>query len=319
MVKNGALKVVRIAGVDVYVHWSWIFLVYIYSQNSSKMFSSPWWIAAQIAAFIVMVGIHEGLQIAFGRMAGGRASEAYLSFLGRGSNLVPPQRPGPIMLTYFGGILAYAAMLGLTGSLFFATHFRHLGDDDLAMFAFYCLIVNGILLIWAALPVYPLDGGKILRAFLWLFMGKERSLQVACFLGLIGVVGVIAALLYFHLSFWWWISVVLIIMQCINGFKQAKLLGAVKRLPKVEGVVCPHCHEQPHIYTLVTCSCGQQMNPFETRGLCPQCGGVTTVMDCPHCFQRSSIVEWFGPTGLFEVQATLAPANTTGNDPGNPI
>jgi len=301
MVKNGALKVGRVAGVDVFVHWTWAIIVYLYVQDFSKAYTSQWWVAGQIAAFIGMVTLHDAVQIVFGKLAGGTVSEVCISFMGRGSNLVPPQRPGPIMLTYGGGVLAYAAMLGVTVPLFVMAYLDKRWNADVAYFSFITLIINCVLLAWTAAPVYPLAGGRILRALLWLVMGRERSLQVACVLGLLGTIGIVVLAVYMQ-SIWYGIMAVMIGIQCFSGFKEAKMLGLMRKLPRREDVACPHCKEHPIAVWSIKCPCGEELDPFETRGMCGVCGSVTAFMACPMCTQRSAIVEWFGPVWLFEVQ-----------------
>jgi Zn-dependent protease len=49
---------------------------------------------------------------------------------------------------------------------------------DLFRFAVALAWINGYLLLFNILPVYPLDGGQMLQALLWLVMGRARSLLV---------------------------------------------------------------------------------------------------------------------------------------------
>ncbi len=52
--------------------------------------------------------------------------------------------------------------------------------------------INLGLLIFNMLPIYPLDGGQILRSLLWFAMERGRSLMAATIVGFVGVAGLIA-------------------------------------------------------------------------------------------------------------------------------
>jgi hypothetical protein len=310
MVKNGALRLFRVGGVDVYIHWSWVIIVYFLSSRMGGVYSSPGWIAADIAGYILMVGIHETVQLIAGRAVGGNVTEMTISFLGRNSNMELPLRPWPVIITYTAGILAYAMVLGGTGLFFYQAGYHGAGGHDLRFLSIYLFVFNIMLFVWAAAPVYPLDGGKVLHGLLWLFMSRKRSLQVACLIGIPISLAMIAVSLYMWSTsglFLWTLWTVMIFLQCLAGFRQAKVFDMLEKIPRRTDVACPHCKQHPFVATTIQCSCGQPLDPFETRGLCPSCGSSTTLMPCPLCRQRSPIHKWFGEGAGFEVQDVIAP------------
>jgi len=224
----------------------------------------------------------------------------YITFLGRNSNLELPQRPWPIIVTYSVGILAYVTMFA--GAVVFFMNARYLiWGKDVAMLSGSLLFFNILLLAWTAAPVYPLDGGKVLQALLWLMMSRKRSLQIACIIGLPFSLGIVALAFYFQF-FYSIIWAALIFFQCLNGFRVAKAFDMLEKIPRRTDVACPHCKQHPFAATTIQCPCGQPLDPFLTRGLCPACGSSTTLLPCPICRQRSPIHKWFGDGSGFEVQ-----------------
>jgi tetratricopeptide (TPR) repeat protein len=64
-------------------------------------------------------------------------------------------------------------------------------NPDFYRFVFSLMVMNGGLLIFNMLPIYPLDGGQILQSLLWFFLGRSRSLKVASVIGVLGGIAVI--------------------------------------------------------------------------------------------------------------------------------
>jgi Zn-dependent protease len=62
-------------------------------------------------------------------------------------------------------------------------------NPDLMEFLNRVQKINLVLLIFNMLPVYPLDGGQILRSVLWYVMGPINSMLVAAGIGLAGGAG----------------------------------------------------------------------------------------------------------------------------------
>jgi hypothetical protein len=121
------------------------------------------------------------------------------------------------------------------------------------------------------LPIYPLDGGKILRSLLWYVVGRARSLMASVIVGFVGVAA-IGVLAFSIQSAWLGILTVFAGMQCFTGFKLAQTLKRLEDTPRREDVACPSCGANPPRGAFWSCGmCKSAFDTFEVNAKCPKC------------------------------------------------
>ena len=84
--------------------------------------------------------------------------------------------------------------------------------------------MNGVLLFFNLIPVYPLDGGQILRGLLWLKVGPIRSLKIASIIGFGGAI-LFGLWAFVAQSIWIGIIAFFIFMQARAGWRAAQNLA----------------------------------------------------------------------------------------------
>src|SRR2546429_3304530 len=189
--KQGSVRLFRIAGIDVYLHWLW-FLVAAYEiQDRKGSYSSLTWNAVEYLSLFVIVTMHEFGHALACRQVGGTANQIVLWPLGGVAYVDPPPRPGAMLWSIAAGPLVNVALVPVL-------YVMGIGDRSLgwaeAMPNAHALLgavgfINKVLLIFNLLPIYPLDGGQILRSLLWFGVGRARSLTAAVTVGFAGVAG----------------------------------------------------------------------------------------------------------------------------------
>jgi DNA-directed RNA polymerase subunit RPC12/RpoP len=157
---------------------------------------------------------------------------------------------------------------------------------------FAVLWIDGALLLFNILPVYPLDGGQILRSLLWFVLGRGRSLAAATVIGFIGIAGFICLAAWMR-SAWFFIMAGYLLLNCWSGLQAARVLIRNEKLPRRQGFACPRCQTPPPLGDHWRCEqCGQPFDAFETGAECPRCGARFDSTTCGYCLERSPMAQW---------------------------
>jgi Zn-dependent protease len=294
---SGSFRLFRFAGIDVFVHWSW-FVVAVFEINFRRnQYSLPAWNAAEYIALFAIVLLHEFGHALACRQVGGQANRIILWPLGGVAFVSPPQRPGATLWAIAAGPLVNVVLAPLAFLLAAAAQGFGLGDalPDAQRFLWTMVYINVGLLVFNLLPIYPLDGGQILRSLLWFIFGRARSLTIASTIGFVGAAGLIAFAVVMR-SPWMGLLAFFMLMTCWKSWRHAGLLSRMEALPRRPEFACPVCRAAPPIGAFWVCHvCRTQLDSFAAGGICPKCHTHFNVTACPNCGAIRPMTEWMHP------------------------
>lgn len=226
--QSGSIRLFRLFGIQVSLHFSWFIVAAWMVSMMSRRYEQPIWGAYEYLALFGIVLAHEFGHALACRQTGGRAEDIILWPLGGVAFVSPPQRPGAVLWSIVAGPLVNVLLLPVLYVAVLVAEQRSwiLTAPDAFTLLTGIAFINKAVLIFNLLPVYPLDGGQILRALLWFGIGQIRSLQVAAFVGVIGGVGLTAYGLLWLQSMWFGILGFFVLSQAISGWQQARGLSA---------------------------------------------------------------------------------------------
>jgi Zn-dependent protease len=291
--RAGSFHLFRIFGIDVYVHYFW-FLAVAYFVSQSRGYSSPIWSIGECLSMFLIVLIHEFGHAFACRSVGGQANQIILWLFGGVAYVSPPQRPGAQLWSIAAGPLVNVMLLPILTGLWFVAGRAGWAETapETYRLLFHVQAINIILLVFNMMPIYPLDGGQILRSLLWFIFGRANSLLIASTIGFIGV-GVLVLVAIWLKSMWLGLMAAFILINCWGGLKQARALGRIAKLPRREGFACPSCKTPPPLGALWRCGkCGNAFDTFLTQATCPHCGVQYNVTQCLDCGTSSPIAAW---------------------------
>jgi Zn-dependent protease len=226
--RSGVIRLFRFAGIEVFLHFSWFLVAAIFMTNYMRSYESAFWGVLEYISLFGIVLIHEFGHALACRQVGGIADRIVLWPLGGIAFVNPPRRPGAYLWSVAAGPLVNVVLFPVLAFLSMMAQ-ASLPGSDVAVFFRHLNFINALLLGFNLLPVFPLDGGQIVRGLLWFPFGEIRSLQISSVIGLIGgailgIVGLMAG------SVWWAVLAFFLLSRAWYGWQQAKAMIAASKV-----------------------------------------------------------------------------------------
>lgn len=189
----GSVRVARLFGIDINIHFSWILIFFLVVLNLADSFPQqfPQWsnqkglVVAAITAFLFFASVlgHELAHSLVARRFQMSVSSITLFLLGGVANL--KQEPPSARAEFFMAIAgpATSVLIGVVGLGFtFILDPRAALPNAEAIHAVagYLGQVNLALAVFNMIPGFPLDGGRVLRSVIWAITGnRTRATTIA--------------------------------------------------------------------------------------------------------------------------------------------
>src|SRR5262245_10652608 len=142
-IQGGSIRLFRVAGIDVFLHWSWFFFAVLRlpSTRSDDPFEfahyeSQVWYAAEYLALFGFVLLHEFGHVLACRSVGGIANRIVLWPLGGVAFVDPPARPFAVLWGIAAGPLVNVLLLAPTIGFWMVCRAAGLQDTAPDLFRF---------------------------------------------------------------------------------------------------------------------------------------------------------------------------------------
>ena len=191
---GSAFKIGRVAGIDVWVHWTFFLLLALFAfigYQASGNLVGAFTATAMIAALFFCVLLHEFGHSFAAQHLGIEIRSITLLPIGGISNMKSlPEKPadevkisvaGPLVNVVLASIFFGVALLLGPDLLVPSDVFTAIGSTG--QFFFYLGYLNVVLAVFNLLPAFPLDGGRILRGLLAARLGAVRATDISSRVG----------------------------------------------------------------------------------------------------------------------------------------
>jgi Zn-dependent protease/predicted transcriptional regulator len=190
---KGSLKLGKIAGIGIFVHWTFslliAFIIYINYRTGYTTLQIAWSIMFILCIFVT-VFLHElGHSIA-AKQFNIKTKDITLLPIGGVSRLESlPEKPKEELIVTFAGPLVNIVLAFITGLFItFPATSEALAIElstgvNASNFFLNFFIVNIVLAVFNLIPAFPMDGGRILRAILSFKFERHVATKIAARIG----------------------------------------------------------------------------------------------------------------------------------------
>jgi len=191
-----SLRIARLAGIGVYVHWTFLlliaWLVFVFASQGQGPIQIVQGVLFVMAIFACVV-LHEFGHAMAGRTVGVRTRDITLLPIGGLARLERmPERPLEELWVAIAGPMVNVAIAAALLVLLLALGQPILGEDLLKQgggFLPRLMWVNVVLVVFNMIPAFPMDGGRVLRALLATSMDRALATRIAASVGQLIAIG----------------------------------------------------------------------------------------------------------------------------------
>jgi len=185
---RGSFKIGRIAGIEIGIHYTWIFAFVFFSWifaagTFPELFpgwtTAAYWISGVVLALLLFasVMVHELCHSLVAMKRGMKVKNIVLFIFGGVSNIESePEKAGVEFIMALAGPVSSLILGGIFYAVAYALVISGYDGTPVAVVIGYLAYINIVLAIFNIIPAFPLDGGRVLRAAIW---GATRNLRKA--------------------------------------------------------------------------------------------------------------------------------------------
>jgi Zn-dependent protease len=206
---KGTLKIARLFGIPVFVHWSFS-LLFLYIAYMGFMENHSWEYISTMSFYIICtfgcVLLHEFGHVLSARYFGIGTQDVIILPIGGLARLNKiPEKPiqelivaiaGPLVNVVLCLLFVSALVYGYGAEIELSELFLDNPPHDLlfdvnksATFLLLMAKANFILMLFNLIPAFPMDGGRVFRALMSMQFSRTRATLIASILGQICAVG----------------------------------------------------------------------------------------------------------------------------------